>query len=173
MRGNTALTILILILYLFSFTPFLAHAQNTPYNIIIADITYSYINYEKRGTNIIEFFNINITLRNLGANESDDITIELIDQDNAHLKKNHTFYPLEKKTFIFSNHPISGTGDHEITINFYPTDETKTASYNSGSKTVIINKDKSQTGSTTPGFEIILIIAAITLFIFLKKKNIL
>ena len=173
MRKNIPLAIFVLLLCVSSVLPAIVLAQDAPYNIIKSNITYSYVKTETRGTNSVEFFNIDVTLRNLGTNESDDIIIEISDKDNAPVKQNHTFYPLEKKNFLFINYPILGTGDHEITIKFYPKDETKTASYNSGSETLIINKNKSQADSSIPGFEITLIITTIAIFVFLKKKNIL
>jgi len=172
MRQSITLTIFILALCLLLFAPILVYAQEGPYNIILSNRTCNYIKTEEAGTQIFEFFNINITLRNLGVNESDEITLELIDQDNMSVYKKYTFDPLEKKSFLFSNHPISGTGDHEITIKFYPTDETKKNSYNSGSETFVINKDNSQGGST-PGFEITLILITLAIFVFLRKKTIL
>jgi len=149
----------------------MVYAQEAPYTIILSNTVYDYIKSEGSGTQVFEFFNINITLRNLGTNASDEITIELIDQDNTSVYRKYTFDPLEKKSFLFNNHPISGTGDHDIVIKFYPTNETKKASYNSGSETFVINKNNSQKGST-PGFEITFLIAAIALFIFLKRKTI-
>jgi len=172
MRQNITSTIFILTLCMFLFTPVVVCAQEESYNIIISNTTYDYIKTEGSGTQIFEFFNINITLRNLGVNGSDEITVELIDQDNMSVRRKYTFDPLEKKSFLFSNHPISGTGDHEITINFYPTDETKKNNYNSGSEIFVINKGN-LTGGSTPGFEITLILLVLTLFIFLKEKNML
>ncbi len=170
MRQNITLTIFMLTLCLFLFAPAVVYAQEGTYNIILSNTTYNYIKTEEAGTQIFEFFNINITLRNLDVNESDEMTLELIDQDNMSVKRKHTFDPLEKKSFLFINHPISGTGDHEITIKFYPTDETKKNSYNSGLETFVINKDDSQGGST-PGFEVTLILIALAIFVFLRKKT--
>ena len=172
MRQSIKLTIFILTICLFLFAPIAIYAQENPYRIVLSDPTYNYIKTVGGGTQIFEYFNINVTLRNLGANESDQITIELIDQDNIQsgVKRYYTFSPLEKKTFLFADHPISGTGDHNITIKFYPTNETKNASYNSGSGTFVIYKNDSEGGST-PGFEITLIIITFALFVFLKKKT--
>ncbi len=171
MRKNIALILLISVICLFLFAPVVVYAQENPYDIMIYNTTYNYIKTEEAGTQIFEFFNINITLRNLGTNNSDEITLELIDQDNISVKREYIFDPLEKKSFLFSNHPISGTGDHELTIKFYPKNQTRKADYNSRSETFVINKDDSKGGST-PGFEITLTTIALAIFIFLKKKSV-
>ena len=98
-----------------------------------------------QGSQTASFYTILITVKNNGTDYSDDITIELVDDMGIPTQKNYTFSPSEIKTFQFKDYPIVGAGQHEITINYYPSNQSRTDQGNSGSTTMIVGKSPNQT----------------------------
>jgi len=147
-------------------------AEDKNYNISIIDVSYEFVKTVGSGTQIFEYFNINVILRNFGSAGSEDITIELVDEDNLiPLTKTYEFAAGESKTFIYDDYVISGTGDHPITINFYPTNNSvEKTQYNSGSRALVVNKEVSSGENSTPSFEFITLLVAIAAILLFRKK---
>jgi hypothetical protein len=78
---------------------------------------------------------------------------------------------METKTFTFNDYPLTGTGDHELTISYSPTNTSiqKTNS-NSGTETITINYEESSSNNT-PFINPFLIILGLLIIGIIKKWN--
>jgi len=128
----------------------------------------------KNGNVIGKTFQINVTLRNLGDLRSDELTVNLTDQEGFALTRNNIYVDPGKTeiiSFIWSTTTIR---NQQIGINFYPTDlDTIWDEYNSGSTriTVKLGDENGLPATSTPGFEIIALLFAVAILIFLLKKK--
>jgi hypothetical protein len=117
-------------------------------------------------------YQINVTLYNSGYSRSVEFIVNLTDEDGS-LKKNISLEPGETKVVSFTWSTIK-IKKQRLIINFYPSDlDVIRTKYNSGSKSLTINiKDNAQLPATsTPGFEIILVLIAICIVIVRKNFN--
>ena len=133
---------------------------------------YNFLKKEQIGNQIIMYYDIFITLKNSGNSISDDIILDVIDDGGYPFIQNYTFSPEENKTFIMENWVFEGEGIHNITINYYPTNESRKNSLNSGSMVLYINENNQNQNNSTPGFEaFILFMTLIIFFIITKYKK--
>ncbi len=131
---------------------------------------YNFLKKEQIGNQIIMYYDIFITLKNSGNSISDDITLDVIDDGGYPFIQNHTFSSGEEKTFIMDDWIFEGEGTHNLTISFYPTNQSLTNSNNSGSMMLYIyENNQQQNNSSTPGFEALLIFVAI-IFLAIPTK---
>jgi hypothetical protein len=157
----------------FSIFSTISTSAQTVYEISIEDVSYEVYKIEQiTSTKIMVYYNISILLRNSGLRNSDEITVEIIDNEGFSLKKNATIPAEGQKevTWEGGDFFLEQNGDHYITINYYPTDETKKNSLNSGTDLVYLSKSEDQ--NTTPGFEVITVIGILLVLIGYKKYKI-
>ena len=142
-------------------------SQDDSYEISITDTA-----YEKTDVNDVHnivYYNISVTLENSGTIESEDITLQITDEDGNYTR-NGTILPGSSKTFIFTDHPLIGLNDHTITLSFFPTDEfAQKNEYNSGEDSLTLIYNQGSGSDTTPGFESMLFIFSLSLFLVVKK----
>jgi hypothetical protein len=115
-------------------------------------------------------YQINVTLYNSGYTRSIEFIVNLTDKDSS-LKKNISLGPGETKVVSFTWSTVK-IKDQRLIIYFFPSDlDVIRTRYNSGSKslTIKIENDKELPATSTPGFEIILVITAIFIGILRKK----
>jgi len=156
--------------FLLNISTIIVKADNN-YEISINDTDYKYIKKIKKGSFTFEYFDISVTLYNSGPDTSDDMTVNLIDEDGSY-NLTGTLAPGEEKTFTFDNHPLIGQGNHNIKINFFPTDVNNRRVKNTGSTTLKISRDKKENNNSVPGFELILLFLSIVIFyLIIYKKN--
>ena len=119
------------------------------------------------------FYKINVTLYNSGDVMSEELTINLSDEEGFVLEKDTTIEAGETKIITF-NWSTSLMRNQKIKINFFPANvHAQRSSYNSGSTSFILKiVDNDQlTGTSTPGFELLLFVSAFMIFLILMKKN--
>jgi len=120
-----------------------------------------------------KIYEISVTLVNTGIDITDELTVNLTDEEHFSLSKKIMLNYSETKTVSF-NWSTLLIKDQQIIISFYPTDQdTDLNQYNSGSKTFTIHMTDVQgiRSTSTPGFEAVLIITAILIVVFLMKKQ--
>ena len=150
-------------------------AEDGSYDLSIkGEPTYKLTNtIVKNGRVFGKSYQIDIVITNSGASKSDEIEVNLTDQEHYTLTQRTYFNAGETKTITFNWSTIN-IKNQELKINFYPSNQdTPRNDYNSGRKSLTLKVDDgSIPGVSTPGFEIILLIAAI-LFVtlFIKRKN--
>ncbi len=115
-------------------------------------------------------YEINVTLVNSGLIKSDEITVNLTDEEHFFLSKEIVLNPGQNKTISF-NWSTLLIKNQQIIIGYYPSNpDTGWNKCNSGSKVFTIYiKDEEKNKATAPGFEIILLLISILIFIFLKE----
>jgi hypothetical protein len=133
--------------------------------------SYELVSTEKIGQQTIAYYKISITLQNTGDVRSNDITLNVVDDGGFPFLENYTFNPGESKTFIMNNWPLEGLGAHNLTINFFPTNESRMNPHNHGTMTYVVSGNSPSDGSSTPGFELIVVLVAVLLAIFLYRKK--
>ena len=146
----------------------ICNAEDEIYRISLVEKKYECVKTVGSGKQTWVYFDISITLSNTGDVESDDITVEIEDEDGKYYR-NYTFQPRESKTFIFDDHPLLEKTEHRINISFYPTNKYIVLNdYNHGEDILII-LPKENANNSTPGFESIFPIIAIAVLVFLKR----
>ncbi len=117
-------------------------------------------------------FQIDILLSNTGNLKSDEIEVNLTDEEGYAISQRTYFEPGETKTISFTWSTIN-IRNQILKVSFYPSDlDTLWNKYNSGYKTFTIKVDENGIPATsTPGFEILLTIIAIIGFTYLMKRN--
>lgn len=150
-------------------------AEGNHAEIIFADEpTYKLVNVLTKNNKEIGWtYQIDIKLKNIGNKKSDELIVNLSDNEGFSLLNYTRIEPGETKHISFRWSTIQKR-DHVLTIRYFPADLDKTWNkYNSGMKKLIIpyNPSSGLPGTSTPGFEIILLFLSITiLLIFTKKK---
>jgi len=145
-------------------------SQEDYYKISIEDKIYEIHKITEVNAQTIIYYNISIILKNSGNLKSDDITLEIIGDDELPLYVNDTILPNGVREFKWENEEffLVGPWDHYINISYYPTDPTiGRNAENSGIDTMILTYAEST--DNTPGFESIFAITIIVLFVIIKK----
>lgn len=175
LRFLTILLFMLIIASLFSITiPERCKADDQVGVYIVGDPTYRLTNSIVKKNRIIgQTYQVNVTLHNSGNSRSEELTVNLTDATDSLAKKTY-LEPGETQivSFTWSTLIIK---NQRLIINFYPSDlDALWTEYNSGSKslTVKIEESSGVPATSTPGFEIILLFAAIICIIFFKKKRI-
>lgn len=171
------LLLFIIIFFGISFSSLLeiCSAEESDVNISILDEpTYKLNNtIIKNGKILGKTYQINIILGNTGSIKSDEIEVNLTDEEGFTLTQRTYFEPGETKTIYFTWSTIK-IKNQNLKVYFYPFDtDTLWTKYNSGNKKFTIKVvDDGMTGTTTPGFEMILLIMTIiSITYFMKKKD--
>lgn len=150
-------------------------AEEETYNISIKDEpTYKLTNTILRDGRVLgKSYQIDVVISNSGTFKSDEIEVNLTDQEGYTLSQRTFFNPGETKTITFNWSTIN-IKNQELQINFYPSNlDIARNNLNSGKRSLTIKVDEgSVPGTSTPGFEIGLLIAAILgVVFFIKRKN--
>ncbi len=159
---------LIMLLFMLSCLLFnITIAEDDYYEIQMVEKDYDIIRIRDINDRKVVYFNISITLLNLGNLVSDDITVRIEDEDGWYIR-NDTLQPHESKKFIFDNHPFLGSDEHRINISYYPTDKNIVLTeYNHGEDILLLlSEDKN---NFTPGFEAYFLIVTIISYIIISK----
>jgi hypothetical protein len=162
---------LIFVLFLNS----VCNAQQT--GIVIEDVSVQLVETRPPvGETIIREYKITALLRNTGDIESTNITVKLKEPQpgiNASLAMQPESYPLkpnEEKTFVFENWPTSLSGDVLLNISFRPTSpNVLETSENSGFYVYTLHIGNSNTTTSTPGFEVLIVLLAILSLLLIKQ----
>jgi hypothetical protein len=179
--GTIKLKICTLLVYLIIFSNILfclktneCKAEENPYILSIeGDPTYQLTKtFEKNGKILGKSFKIDIILCNAGNSKSDEIEINLTDQEGILLSQRTFLEAGETKTITFNWSTINIINQN-LRVSYYPSDlDTIWNKFNSGHKTFKIKVvDDSMTGTSTPGFEIILMLIAICCISYLFRKK--
>ncbi len=140
----------------------------------IGEPTYMLTNEIIKNNRVIgRTFTINITLYNAGNKKSEELAVNISDEEGFSLKKYTYLDPGETKIISFKWSTLINR-DQKIVVRYLPADlDAAWTQYNHGSKTFTIKiEDKDGLPATsTPGFEVLLIIIAIIIYAFLRKKK--
>ncbi len=145
-------------------------AEDKFYSVSIFDKKYSISKIIEHPGGDIIYLNISIMLKNSGNIRSDNITVQLTDEDNVVVRRNGTIDPGQTKTFLFTDYPVIGRKEHAINISYYPTfDRVKRTSDNQGTDVVLLFQNKD--ASSTPGFEVHVLILSLLIFMYRARKK--
>jgi hypothetical protein len=142
------------------------------YELSVVDTKYSQTKEETVGGEKVVMYDVFITIANQGTTPSDEIKFTLTDDEDFTVTKEYTFEVMETKTITFENHPLTGTGDHELTITYAPTNTSITkTNANSGSETITVSYTESTNTDTPFIHPLYLLSLFIIVGLFLKKKK--
>lgn len=140
----------------------------------VGEPSYELINkVTKSGKTIGWTYEIKVDIKNNGDQKSQETTIDLTDNEGFELKNITTFQPGETKTINFLWSTMSSY-DQTINISYFPTDFDIDMNQYTSDKTsfkLIIDEEDSVPAASTPGFEFILLIVALSAIIFYSKKQ--
>jgi len=153
----------------------LCNAQQA--NVYIKDVTVQLTQTRPPiGTKTIREYRITAILYNTGDAKSVNITVKLKDPQpglNATLifqPEDYALKPNEEKTFVFENWPTSLSGDIALNISFKPSSPNVLLTEdNSGSYIYSLHIGDDSTTTSTPGFEVLIVLIAILAFLFTKQ----
>lgn len=128
------------------------------------------------GVITIREYRITAIVQNTGDTDSVNITVKLRDPEpglNATLTfqpPSYSLKPNEEKTFVVDNWPTSLSGNIPLNITFQPSSPNVLLNtYNSGSFTYTLHINDTNAKTSTPGFEILIVLLAILTFLVIKK----
>lgn len=141
----------------------------------LGEPTYRLItNIERNGQVIGKTFQINVTLHNSGKLMSDELTVNLSDEEGFTLTRDKIYLDQgETKTISFT-WSTTVNKNQQIKVQFFPSNlDTVWNEYNSGSKTFTIKftDNGGLPATSTPGFEIVAFLSAVAFLILLLKKK--
>ena len=132
------------------------------------------------GTREIHSYRLLVVLRNSGSSPSDQISVQFNDPEyNASTTpplvlspENYSLSPGETKVFNFSEWPTSLTGDVPLNISFAPTTQNVHVSpTNTGYYIYTLHIGGGKTTSSTPGFEVLVILCAVCVLMMWRKRH--
>ena len=142
---------------------------------LLGEPTYNLVrDIERNGQIIGKTYQINVTLYNSGDLRSDQLTLNLTDEEGFILHRDNVYVDPGKTATIPFTWSTTTIRNQNIRVNFYPTAlDTIWNEYNSGSTifSVKIRDDSGLPATSTPGFEIIALLFAVAISIFLLKKK--
>lgn len=150
-------------------------ARDNGYDLdFVGEPEYELVNTVNRGGKVIGWsYKVNVKIQNSGDVKSKETIVNLTDEEGISLSKIIKVDPGETKTIQFNWSTLSSK-DQKIASSFYPLSlDTSHTSYNSGSTTftIIIDEKDTVPATSTPGFELIIVLFAITGILILKKKR--
>jgi len=149
-------------------------------HIVFKDVTVLLIQTRPPiGTTTIREYRLAATLQNTGDADSVNISVKLQDPQpglNATIMFKPESYSLastEEKTFVIENWPTRLSGDVPLNISFQPASPNVLESpQNTGFYAYALHIDNSNTKTSTPGFEVLIVfLAACILLLHKKQKN--
>jgi hypothetical protein len=152
----------------------LCNAEDSNYKISIKEEpTYKLTNtIERNGAVFGKSYKIDIIFTNSGNQKSDEIEVNLSDEEGFVLSQKTYFNAGQTKTITFNWSTIL-IKNQKLKLNYYPSNlGTPRNKYNSGQEIINIKiNDNSLPGTSTPGFEIALMIIAIIFAILSYKRK--
>jgi len=141
----------------------------------LGEPTYTLTNKITKNNEVIgRTYLIEIRLQNQGDERSENLLVNITDEEGFTLDKEIYIDPGEVKTVSFTWSTLLNR-DQIISASFFPSDlNTGWNHYNSGSKTFTIKMDDTQdslTATNTPGFELTIVAFAVILLIFIYRKR--
>ncbi len=133
---------------------------------------------ESVGNRTIRVYNILAVIHNSGTVKSDEITVYFYDPEyNKTTTPPIKLTPLaasvspnENITFILQNWPTLLTGEVPINISFRPSSPNVVETpYNHGSYVYMLQIGNAQKSSSTPGFEVAIVLVALIFFLIKKQ----
>jgi hypothetical protein len=157
-------------------SPFCSASQT---EVSIKDVTVQLIQTRPPiGTTTIREYRIAAILYNTGDTQSVNITVKLKDPQpglNATLifqPEGYSLKPNEEKTFIFENWPTSLSGDIPLDISFQPSSpNVLLTEHNSGSYIYTLHIGGNTKKTSTPGFEVLVVLMAILAVLFIQQER--
>jgi hypothetical protein len=128
------------------------------------------------GTTVIHEYQIIAVLYNNDTATSENITVKFLDPEvNNTLNLfplNATLGPKETKVFTSATWPTALSGPITLNVSFAPRSlEVVLTPKNSGYYHYTLNIPSTQKKTSTPGFEIVLVLCAVALFLLLQRKK--
>jgi len=148
-------------------------AADRSYDIEVVGKDYKFLKTVGNENQKFNYYNITITLKNNGAEVSDDITLKIWEKEedaNLSISRNGIIKAGETMEFMFGDWVVYGTGEHTAMYEYYTTNTSKMNNYNSGSGFFKIN-DGSIKEDNTPGFELVLVLLAFVSIFLIKKRR--
>ena len=170
MKLNVLMLIMLGILSIVFSTGNLIEVSNaeSDYSISISDTSYEFVKTREAGGSTWVYYNISIVLHNSGSMISDDITLEIVGDDEIPLYDNDTIAAGGYRVFTFENFFFHGLGDHQVNISFFPTEITiQRTPDNFGNASFIIPYGGEE--ESTPGFEFVALLVA-SFLVFLRRR---
>ena len=157
------------------FTATISAAERHGANVSFAkEPTYELVNRLTKNNKVIGWvFHINVYLQNTGDRRSEELIVNLSDEEGFSLMKQVILEPDENKTVTFTWSTISSK-DQQLTIKYFPADlDTIWNKYNSGITTlnVIVEGKDSIPATGIPGFEIPLLMLTLIFIVLYQKKK--
>ena len=142
--------------------------------LILGEPTYTLTNKVIKNNRVIgRTYIIDVTFYNSGDARSEELVVNLTDEEGFSLENIIFLNPGETKIISFTWSTIINR-DQRVTVNFFPLNlDVDRTQYNSGSKvfTIKIGDGSNLPATSTPGFELIVMIIAIIVFMFFQKKK--
>jgi len=140
---------------------------------IIEEPTYRLIKDVYQNDKIIgKIYEINVTFVNNGLINSEEIMINLTDEEHFYLSRKIILTPGE--TTVLFNWSTLLIKNQKIIISYHPSNQDiDWDKYNSGSKafTLFMIDEENVKATSTPGFETVLLLVSLLIFIFILKKS--
>ena len=163
-RNKQLIYIITTILILIAQIPIVSAAD---FEIINTDYTVD----ESRSDQTSQYYTIFITLKNTKTTPTKEITVELLDEWDLPTRTRGSFQPGETKTFTFEDIPFAGGTTHQVTVKYYPTNETLRTPDNQGSTSFNVSYN-TNTQNDSPFLHPIFLMSIILLAtIIIKKKK--
>ena len=138
----------------------------------LGEPTYELVNKIEKNTITVWTYSINVTLQNTGNIKSDELFVNLsIKGDSS--KQKVIVEPGNASTITFT-WPFFSDKDQEFNVDFYPVNMGASRNiYNSGktSFTLIIEEVDGLSSTSTPGFEIVLLIVSLVIILLITKNQ--
>jgi len=126
---------------------------------------------EARSNENTQYYTIFITIKNTKTTPSNEITIEIIDEWELPTRKTETFQPQESKTLTFEDIPFAGGNSHQVTVKYYPSNESQRTLENQGSTTFNISYNTTTQNDSPFLHPIFLVLTILLATIIIKKKK--
>lgn len=147
--------------------------ENRAEIVFAGEPTYILKSVENKSNFIVYRYNISVKLQNIGNKRSDKLTVNLTDEEGFTLHASMSYIePGETGEVVFEWVNALNRGQN-IKVNFYPSSlDTATSKYNSGSTQFTIGIGNDDVAATsTPGFELIILVISIIVMIYLNKRR--
>ncbi len=126
---------------------------------------------ESRSNENTQYYTIFITIKNTKTTPSEELTVELLDEWDIPTRKTDSFQPQETKTFTFEDIPFAGGSTHQVTVKYYPTNETLRTPDNQGSTSFNVSYNTNTQNDSPFLHPIFLMSIILVATIIIKKKK--
>lgn len=142
--------------------------NSNEYEISISDTNTEYIRTRTVVNVKYEVYDISIEIFNKGPQSTDNLTVKLIDELDEYTIRG-VIPSMDSKNFTFKDHLLPGTDKHSVDFQILNSE-------NETIKSLTIYFDKSgpvdsNSESSTPGFEILLVFIIMLVFLAVYKKE--